>query len=131
MTQINPKTFQGIGGRLKKIRKKLDYSLPQMAGALGLSYEGYYKNESNNASPGAATLHRLLQNFDISMDWLLFEKGPMLFKDKPQPFETLLGNATQSPELVELLTAMEQNPQLKHEILAYFYKFKSEKKSEE
>jgi len=131
MSKNNQEAFQGIGRRLKKIRKQLDYSIPKMAGALGLSYNGYYKNEINRAVPGGATMYSLQKNFNVSMDWLLFEKGPMFFKDKSQPVETYLVNANQTPELLELLNAMEKNLQLKHEIMAYFYKFKTEKKLED
>jgi hypothetical protein len=55
----------------------------------------------------------------------------MLFKDKSQSANSLLGNASHSTELTELLNAIGQNPQLMHEILAYFYKFKADKKTGE
>jgi transcriptional regulator with XRE-family HTH domain len=127
MARIKQKTIQGIGGRLSIIRKYLGFSIPQMAGALGLSYDGYYKNESNQASPGYFTLQRLQQNHDVSMDWLMFGKGPMFFNNKPLSTETLLGSAANFPELKELMNAMEQDVQLRHEILVYYYKYKNNK----
>jgi hypothetical protein len=38
---------------------------------------------------------------------------------------------SQSQELGELMKSIEQDPQLKHEILAYFYQYKSKKRQAE
>jgi transcriptional regulator with XRE-family HTH domain len=119
--------FQNIGGRLKKIRKHLDLSKLEMAGRMGLSYEGYFKNESGVTLPGGATLNALQKNYNISMDWLLFEKGPMLFNDKPSPEQSTRIPGKWSDELDELMSSMENDPQLMHEILVYFYKYKNRK----
>ncbi len=126
-----PKTrgtfYQGVGERLAKVRRHLNYSRPEMARILGLKNSGYSKNESGETFPGVNTLSLLQKNFDISMDWLLFNKGPMVFKDKPPLEQQAFDFVSQSQELGELLKSIEQDPQLKHEILAYFYQYKSKK----
>jgi transcriptional regulator with XRE-family HTH domain len=120
----------GVGDRLKKIRGKFNYSTREMASVLEMSYDGYFKNETNMTYPRPTTLSLLQQKFDVSMDWLLLGKGPVFFKDKPQPVETFLANPNNASDLMELLETIEQDPQLKHEILAYFYKYKNNKNIE-
>jgi transcriptional regulator with XRE-family HTH domain len=82
-----PKTrgifYQGVGERLANVRRRLNYSRQEMARVLGLKSSGYFKNESGETFLSVTTLSRLQKNFDISIDWLLFNKGPMYFKDKP------------------------------------------------
>lgn len=75
-----------IGGRLIRLRQHLKYSLEEMARKLGLSKSGYYKNEGGLSFPGLETLDCLQRDYDISMDWLMFEKGPMHYQAKqPEP----------------------------------------------
>ena len=118
---------QSVGERLAKVRRQLNYSRSEMAGILGLKHSGYSKNETGETFPGVYTLNLLQKNFDISMDWLLFSKGPMVFKDKPPLEKQAFDFVSQSQELGELMKSIEQDPQLKHEILAYFYQYKSKK----
>ena len=128
----NRGTFhQGVGERLAKVRHQLKYSRQEMARVLGLKSSGYSKNESGDTLPGLTTLNLLQKNFDISIDWLLFNKGPMYFKDKPSLEKQTFDFVSQSQELGELMKSIEQDPQLRHEILAYFYRYKNQKKQGE
>jgi transcriptional regulator with XRE-family HTH domain len=68
--------------KLKKLREQWGYGLKGMAAYLGISREGYSKNENGETFPGTKTLFRLSKDHDISMDWLMFDKGPMHFKEK-------------------------------------------------
>jgi transcriptional regulator with XRE-family HTH domain len=122
---------QGIGERLASVRRRLNYSRQEMARVLGLKSSGYFKNESGETFLSVTTMSRLQKNYDISIDWLLFNKGPMYFKDKPSQEKPTLDFVSQSQELGELMTSIEQDPQLRHEILAYFYQYKSKKKPTE
>jgi len=53
-----------------------------MAAHFGITKNGYERNERGETLPGIDTLNRLSKNFDISMDWFLFNKGPMDYKPK-------------------------------------------------
>ncbi len=119
---------QNIGARMRIIRKQLGHSGPEMASVLSIDRTAYYKNESGRNFPGTLTLYRLQKNFDISMDWLIFNKGPMIFKNKKQE-EKKPGLLEQTPEVKKLLEAMEQDSQLKFEMLSQFYKYQGKKKS--
>ncbi|MCP5052789.1 MAG: helix-turn-helix transcriptional regulator [bacterium] len=122
----NINEVSGVGGRLKQVRHRLKYGRQEMASVLGLKISGYYKNETNETFPSQRTLYRLQRDYDISMDWLMFNKGPMIFKQKVQPQEKAPPLWEQLREVKDLLDDMEQNPQLKHEILGYYFKFKNQ-----
>ena len=71
-----------IGDRLESLRQQLKLSKDDMAAHCGLTANGYAKNERGNTLPGVDTLSRLSKNFDISMDWLLFDRGPIHYAHK-------------------------------------------------
>jgi transcriptional regulator with XRE-family HTH domain len=71
-----------IGARLKLLRSKLNYKQDEMAGRIGVSLGGYKKYEVGQRLPSLPAQHRLSKEFDLSMDWLLFNKGPMYCRDK-------------------------------------------------
>ncbi|MCP5106409.1 MAG: helix-turn-helix transcriptional regulator [bacterium] len=112
-----------VGARMRRIRKMLNHTRPDMAVELGINRSSYYKNETGESFPGTNTLYWLQRKYDISMDWLIFNKGPMYFKEKSAPAAKKPGLDEQSPEVGQLLENMEQDPRLKHEILAYFFKY--------
>ncbi len=118
---------RSVCGRLRKVRKMLNYSRQDMAAVLDLKDSGYFKNETGETFPSRSTLHRLQKDYDISMDWFLFNKGPMLYKEKQQEEKTP-GLEDRFPEARELLDDMDQDPQLKHEILAYYFKYRNKKR---
>jgi transcriptional regulator with XRE-family HTH domain len=137
---INRKVLlQEIGKRLRRLRKDLNYSLEVMSRKLGVSKSGYYKNEGGITFPQLNTLHLLFYDFNISLDWLIFNQGPMYYKEKQQEIELAgskkkngtLGLEDKSPEVRELLDSMEHDPLLRHELLVYFYKYKNRQKSQE
>jgi hypothetical protein len=83
----------------------------------------------------------LQRDFDISMDWLMFEKGAMHYQEKqpePQPEpgpekvekKETLDLEELSPDVCELLEYMEGDRLLKHEVLVYFYRYKERKEHE-
>lgn len=81
--KINKREFsREVGRRLTMLRRQLGFSRPEMAKRFGISSNALGKNEHGDSSPNTQTLHRLASDFDISMDWLLFNKDPMYYKDK-------------------------------------------------
>ena len=131
--------INGVGRRLRQLRQQFKCSLEDMARKLELSKSGYYKNEGGLSFPGLDTLDILQRNFDISMDWLIFNKGPVHFKERePDPRaepekvgekETPdLGNI--SGDLRELLEYMDHDRLLKYEVLVYFYKYREKKEKQ-
>ena len=123
-------TIREIGDRLKKLRESLNYSRNRMAALLGITPNGYGKNESGISFPSIPTLKRLSKDLNISMDWLIFNRGPVHFQEIPPAVNT---EEEKKPDLVEiipdikeLLDYMEQNQQFRYEVLAFFYRYKKE-----
>jgi len=120
------------GRRLKQLRKHFNYSLDEMARKLDLSKSGYFKNEGGFTFPGLKTLDRLQRSYDISMDWLLFNKGSMNYTKKPsaqlsEGERGLSALRNVSPEVLGLVESMEQDPLLRAEMLVHFYKYTEKK----
>lgn len=117
--------LENLGRRLRRVRKQLNYSLGEMAGKLGVSKSGYYKNEKGITFPGVLTLDHLQWTYDISMDWLIFNKGPVFYKEKlPEHSQETLDV---SSDVREMLEHMGRDRLLEHEVLAFYYKYKEKK----
>ena len=63
-----------IAERLQKIRKEHGYSQEQLADELGVSRQAVSKWERGEASPDTDNLIALARLYNISIDYLLFEK---------------------------------------------------------
>ena len=128
MTIHRGRLLQEVGKRLRTIRQQLKHSPSDMARRLGLSYSGYFKNESGITFPKVTTLHVLQEDFDISMDWFIFNKGPMHYKERQQELEekeTKTSRLEETvPEVRDLLDHMEEDVLFRHKVLVYFYEYK-------
>jgi transcriptional regulator with XRE-family HTH domain len=135
------KLLQEIGFRLQGLREQLALCREEMAGLCGLTSGGYAKNERGETFPGIDTLDRLSRNLDISMDWLIFNRGPVYYRQKELPEEKeataespppeaapteILGLEEITPDVRELLEYMAKDHLLRHQILVYFFKYKKE-----
>ncbi len=87
MEKNRNKIMQAATGKLLKLRKLKDYTRPQMGSYLGISGNGYNKNENGVTFPSLETLSRLSMADNISMDWFIFGKGPMKYSEKERAEE--------------------------------------------
>jgi transcriptional regulator with XRE-family HTH domain len=78
------KITKEIGLRLQEVRQQTGLSAREMAVRLKVTTGGYTKNEGGLSIPNIDSLRHLTLDFDISMDWLLFNKGPRFFKKKTE-----------------------------------------------
>ncbi len=150
------KALKGLGGRLKRIRQSLNLTKAEMGRRLLLNDKSYYKYETDERCPNTKTLKHFSQEYNISMDWLMFGIGGMYLNvdenrrqqetalvetrakmqdalDQQAATEKRLLEAeskikalTLKPEISELVDSMEKMPVLHHEIMAYFQRFKGE-----
>ena len=116
-----------VSQRIALIREELQLTRREMASKLGLHYATYYKNEVGFFLPCLDTLAHLHNDFDISVDWILFGSEPMHNKDKqpiiaPDTVTRRLEN--KATDVKGLLNEMDQDPMLMHEIILYYYKYK-------
>lgn len=133
-SHIVSKIVVGTGRRLKQLRDRFNFSPEEMARKLNLSLSGYFKNERGNTFPGLKTLNRLQGEYDISMDWLIFGKGPVNYTQKPSArvLEAERGSGVMkdvSPEILQMVETMEQDPLLRAEMLVYFYRYREKKEA--
>ncbi len=133
MKNIRRNILRGGGKRLKEIRQLLNLTPLEMARKLGITVASYYKNEDGVTFPRMATLKMLQKDLDISMDWMLFEKGPMYYGEKCKAVteENKLPAIVEMPEVKELLECMDKDPRFRHKMLLYLYDYKDERKNPE
>lgn len=134
--------------KLRSIRMQNNLTRPQMAKKLEVSANGYRKNERALNFLNLKSLEILATDFNIAMDWFLFDRGPVKFEDNTKlhsrikALEKELAAAKQKPEMgeidknrtgepllpdvQELNEAMKAVPQLFYELMAYFHRFKNE-----
>lgn len=133
--------INGVGSRLKQVRKQLDLSPGRMATLLGINTISYFKNEGGTNIPGMISLHRLHNEFKVSMDWLLFNHGDMFLPDPTEVAaekekaaaekEKAAAHDNIPPEIKELLAHMDDDPLLRHELLVQFCKYKKQDENKE
>ncbi len=119
----NGKLLAQIGKRFEKVRLDLGLSPKDMAQTLDIQSSGYQKNEKGQTTPSLRTLGNMLKRHDISMNWLLFNKGPVKMEEKPEPppvekEEPIVLDA----DTRELIEAMERDRGLRYDILGYFFR---------
>ena len=154
MESKKQKATREVGLRLKEIRQEYRLSQTEMSARLGVTASGYHRNESGENLPGLVLLQRIREKFDISMDWLLFNEGPRLRKDRiarsttakqTSDIESLkrkleeleskdkemssffdhLPAITRNPEVLDMLETMTRSPRLFHEVMLFFQESKS------
>jgi transcriptional regulator with XRE-family HTH domain len=131
---------------MRIFRRHHKLTVKEMASKLEKGPNGYRKYERGEYFPPLQVQVYLSENFDISLDWLLVNKGPMLRsevekvlqgKNRPKPGTMEeKGDREQvvppdavvvtSPEIKELLRYMEENPLFKFQLLGHFYRHKQE-----
>ncbi|HLP61144.1 MAG TPA: helix-turn-helix transcriptional regulator [Candidatus Deferrimicrobium sp.] len=116
--------LRAIGERLKKAREPFKLSQNEMADHLGVYRSSYSRYESGRISPQMLSLYKLATENDISMDWLIADKGPMYYGER----EKAAAAGTLGEDVDELLNHMKRIPLLRHEVLVLFYKFKEDHK---
>jgi transcriptional regulator with XRE-family HTH domain len=136
------------------VRRDLKLGRTAMAARLMVKPNSYHKNENGQTFPNAKSLKILHNEFGISMEWLIFNQGPMYIKDleaadqlkihkerlqesdtRRQELSRQLEDAKKrlepfawieeaGTEMKEFLQAMANDPQLRFEVLAHFFKHK-------
>lgn len=133
---------RAVGYRLRKVRDNLTFTQDRMSVYFEMGRANYAKYENGETFPNPLVLEKLSTAFDVSLDWLMCAKGPMFFKEKEQKQEEEDKQAQAkekaqvreqeerplSEEYRELLAHMDQIPLLRHELLAFFYRFRLENK---
>jgi len=114
------KSVKAISGKFKYVREMLRISANTMAARMGVSRSSYDKYEYGGAFPSTLGLKVLANDFNISLDWLIAEKGPMIYKEKTGLTATM---SDVNSDVKSLLADMERIPLLRYEVLTLYHKF--------
>jgi transcriptional regulator with XRE-family HTH domain len=109
-----------ISLKFKKVRDMLRLTTDNMAARMGVSRSGYNKYEYGDAFPNPIGLKILANDFNISLDWLIADKGPIIYKEKTELTSTM---ADVNRDVKSLLADMERIPLLRYEVLTHYHKF--------
>lgn len=143
-TKYSDSSYLGLGTRIKQLRKSLKYNYMEMAAHMGVSEGAYKKYENNERYPSPPAQLKLFEKLGVSMDWLLFNNGPMYLKDKKmgreweqqitglkeklqqaeRQKEELAAYYGSPPELAEVIEWLKKDSVLFHEVMAHFQRYK-------
>jgi transcriptional regulator with XRE-family HTH domain len=102
-----------IGLKIKNLRRKKGWSQYDLARRLKIDRSTLSKIETGDIAPTARILIELKLLFSTSIDWLLTDSSPGEL------------NESGDTEVGELLTAIRENPGVRHAILSFFYQYKA------
>ena len=126
-----------VGIKMRNLRKSLKLSNSRMAARLNVSRGTYSRNEEGKSMPGVATLIKLNKDYNISLEWLLLNKGPMYYPEEPpeeikeeppEPHPAIRLLESLGSESEELLEHMDRIPLLRHKVMVLFHTFKEDRK---
>jgi transcriptional regulator with XRE-family HTH domain len=75
------KNLNEIGSRLRTLRLQKKLPVKQMAARLGIGPNGYRKYERSLYFPPLHIQVLLSEQFGVSLDWLILNKGPMYMNE--------------------------------------------------
>ncbi|MCP5105355.1 MAG: helix-turn-helix domain-containing protein [bacterium] len=123
------RSVKAISAKIRAMRVELRISPDSMANHLGVARSSYNGWGGGEALPGPVGLKTLANKFDISLDWLIADKGPMFYKGKKTSPDGNTGIEEVMDDVKELLAAMDRIPLLRFEMLTAFQKFKLKNKT--
>jgi len=97
-----------IGTRLRQYRKSIGYSQKEIAEKTGIG-RSYIAHVENGIIPSSEFIIKLLNAFNISIDWLLTGKGKMLLPDGEHVFNKLNEEHIQFLEKITKLNSKKQD----------------------
>lgn len=128
-----------IGYKIRKVREALKLKNSELADGIGHHRSSFCRYELGKTAIRIMTLYKLGAKYNVSLDWLIRDKGEMFYTEKavsepekekietpappPQPAVDPI-----PPDIRELADHMERIPLLRYEILTYFHKFKDKNK---
>nr|WP_281630993.1 helix-turn-helix transcriptional regulator [Leptospira licerasiae] len=99
---------KGIGERLLQFRKSISYSQKQMAEQADID-RSYIAHVENGSIPSSEFIIKLVNAFNISVDWLLTGNGKMLLPDEEHVFNKLKEEHIQFLEKLTKLNSQKQS----------------------
>ncbi len=73
--------METIGERLKIIRKNNNLTQAAFGEAIGVTKQAIANIESNHSNPSIDFLGKLIENFNVNVNWLISGKGKFLINE--------------------------------------------------
>ncbi len=119
--RINPRP---VGARLRNVRVHFRLTQEQMAEHLQICRTAYRNNELGNSNLDLTSVVHLRNKLGLSMEWLLFNNGPMLI---PKATGADPGQVpVTDPDTGGMVKLMNRIPFVRHAVMGFFRKFQFE-----
>jgi len=119
-----------IGKRLRQIRERFGMSQTEFGNSLGIQYQHVSKYERGESVPTWENLIKLIQNYDININWLLTGEGDQL-RERHQHEVIVSRNEGSGDDLFSLTAYLETDIELKNAITNFVLKYKNAKDAAE
>ena len=105
MKAVKTKDIAAIGNRVKQVRKYLQIQQKDMAQKLGITNAHLSDIEKGKASPSIELLMKITNLYDMSLEYLFFGRGNMLYSDENSAAEkfTFDASVTSTKKLIWML----------------------------
>jgi transcriptional regulator with XRE-family HTH domain len=117
--------IKNIGQRLRQVREFFKFTQHRMAEVLKIQDVTYKKNERGLHLVNMHSLERLHDELGVSAEWLLFENGPIYWKNIREKEDenkqaALLERDLFMEEVEEMVEMLKQVPMIRHSVMGHY-----------
>ncbi|MDQ1351359.1 MAG: Helix-turn-helix protein [Acidobacteriota bacterium] len=111
-----------IGKRLKQVRESFKYTQRRMADIIRVQDGTYKKNERGIHLVNVYSLDQLHTELGVSVEWLLFENGPVFWKDiqAKKEEENPRKEDLFKEEVAEMIEMLRRVPMIRHSVMLHY-----------
>ncbi len=117
-----------VAARLRQVRKHIGLKQVEMAERLGITRDSYGKNERGHALVSTDVLDLLHHKLGVSVEWLLFNNGPMYWKATESAAQKTPKNLRLNPQMTDMVDHMNRFSFVYNSVIGFFQKYKVENK---
>ena len=119
---VSQEQREEFGQRIRQVRENLRLQQKEFAAGLGKSESYICQIEKGNANPTFEFFHELASKYNVSMDYLFYGKGDMIYKRKmPMDGETEIRDAIDTMD--DLYWYLEHSELFRHCIMGDAIRF--------
>lgn len=111
----------GLGSRLKKVRKKLGLTQNQLGNHVGVSGASISEIEAGKYKPCHDFFFRIVKEFNVSLYYLMFDEGEMFLNMGETIKFTYENGSANTEEFEKFFDDFNRSPLLQHLILEHYY----------
>ena len=124
---MNKKSImENFSKRITELRQAMHLSRKKMAAFFNTAEVTYRRYEQGLMMPGFFSLYAAGVKLGVSVDWLVYGRGPVYYKVIEEKVEKQSVQETLTPEVLNLFEHIKRVPMVRNEMLSYFYKIRIE-----